>query len=304
MIAMPKSSAKTQKLNSTHTKSTHKQPTPFFSIIIPTLNEEKYLPLLLQDLVDQTYQDFEIIVVDGKSNDQTTAEAKNFSKSLNISIHISPQTGVANQRNLGIKHSKGKWILFMDADNRLPIYFLDGIRYQIAKNPKVDVFTCFISPDSSSPPAQVISRSINSLILFNELRGSAFALGAMIGVKNSLAKNRNFDTSMSINEDMEFVRKIIDDGYNFQVFRDPTYVYSLRRLRKEGVLKMVAIESKLLLNNLSGGNNNSNFGYVMMGGDYYTVEDSQSRTHRLKKLTKTQLNKLTNYVQNTFNRYF
>jgi len=295
MTTMPKSPAKTQ---------IDKKPTPFFSIVIPTLNEEKYLPLLLQDLADQSYSQIEVLVVDGQSEDKTIHKANSYSKLLNIKVLACSQKNVASQRNLGIKQAKGEWIIFMDADNRLPTYFLDGIRYQIAKNPKVECFTCFISPDSSSPPAQVISRSINSLIMFYDLRGSAFALGAMIGVRKSIAKSRTFDTSVSINEDMDFVRKIIADGHNFQVFKDPTYVYSLRRLRKEGVLKMVAIESKLLLNSLSGGDVTSNFGYVMMGGGYYVVDDNQSRTHRLKRLTKTQFNKLSSYVQNTFNRYF
>ena len=47
----------------------------FFSIIIPALNEAKYLPHLLDDLSDQTFQDFEVIIVDGNSNDQTVAKA-------------------------------------------------------------------------------------------------------------------------------------------------------------------------------------------------------------------------------------
>ncbi|MFH1244651.1 MAG: glycosyltransferase, partial [bacterium] len=51
---------------------------PFFSLIIPALNEAKYLPLLLDDLSKQTFLDFEVIVVDGNSDDQTVAKAKSF----------------------------------------------------------------------------------------------------------------------------------------------------------------------------------------------------------------------------------
>jgi len=49
---------------------------PFFSIIIPCLNEEKSLPLLLKDLAGQTLQDFEVIVVDGQSQDKTVVKAE------------------------------------------------------------------------------------------------------------------------------------------------------------------------------------------------------------------------------------
>ena len=51
-----------------------KKTEPFFSIIIPTLNEEKYLPLLLSDLEHQLFTDFEVIVVDGKSADKTVTK--------------------------------------------------------------------------------------------------------------------------------------------------------------------------------------------------------------------------------------
>jgi len=53
---------------------------PFFSIVIPTLNEEKYLPNLLNDLTKQKEKDFEIIVVDGKSEDRTIDIAIKYKK--------------------------------------------------------------------------------------------------------------------------------------------------------------------------------------------------------------------------------
>ena len=55
---------------------------PFFSIIIPSLNEEKYLPLLLEDLSQQTFKSFEVIIIDGKSEDKTIELAKTFNKKL------------------------------------------------------------------------------------------------------------------------------------------------------------------------------------------------------------------------------
>ena len=50
---------------------------PYFTIVIPTLNEEELLPLLLDDLSHQTYKNFEIYVVDGKSSDRTVEVAQN-----------------------------------------------------------------------------------------------------------------------------------------------------------------------------------------------------------------------------------
>ena len=57
---------------------------PFFSIVIPTLNEEDYLPNLLGDLTKQTKKDFEVIIADGYSKDETKQVVKAFKKKLQI----------------------------------------------------------------------------------------------------------------------------------------------------------------------------------------------------------------------------
>jgi len=62
---------------------------PFFSIIIPALNEEKYLPHLLDDLTKQTFRDFEVILVDGNSSDATVAKA-NLLPNLFLTSQFSP----------------------------------------------------------------------------------------------------------------------------------------------------------------------------------------------------------------------
>jgi len=69
---------------------------PYFSIIIPTLNEERYLPKLLEDLLNQTEKNFEVIVVDGKSTDKTIDVCKHFMKNIPSKIIISNKRNVAN----------------------------------------------------------------------------------------------------------------------------------------------------------------------------------------------------------------
>lgn len=120
------------------------QQKPFFSIVIPTLNEAQYLPHLLSDLADQTYTNFEIIHVDAHSDDSTTTESEKFNKTLVIKTTQSDIKNVSHQRNLDIELAKGDWIIFMDADNRLPKYFLDGIRYRLAQKPSTDIFTTWV----------------------------------------------------------------------------------------------------------------------------------------------------------------
>jgi len=74
---------------------------PFFSIIIPCLNEEKYLPKLLEDLSNQTLQDFEVIVIDGNSEDKTIQLIEKYKDIFStFKIIISKIRNVSVQRKL------------------------------------------------------------------------------------------------------------------------------------------------------------------------------------------------------------
>ena len=93
---------------------------PLFSIIIPTLNEELFLPTLLVSLTEQSFGDFEVIVIDGSSADKTVAIASSFEKKLpRLEIIVSKIAGLPLQRNLGAKAARGSYFIFVDADSVL-----------------------------------------------------------------------------------------------------------------------------------------------------------------------------------------
>ena len=213
-----------------------------FSIIIPALNEEKFLPLLLQDFTEQTFKQFEIVVVDGKSQDQTVAKAESFNKSLKIKILTAAKKGVSHQRNLGIKQATGKWIIFMDADNRIKPYFLQGLNYQLEKSPEIDFFTCLMAVDTYPLKHRPIIKSLNLTIEILALfaNGTSGVMGAMIGVKNSVCQKFKFNENVHYGEDFDFVQNISRQGYQFGCFKDPTYYTSLRRLEKDGLIQVTS----------------------------------------------------------------
>lgn len=95
------------------------------SIIIPCLNEEHYIGKLLDSLVVQTFRNFEVIVVDGKSEDKTKDVVLRFSKTLpHLSFVESSKRQVSFQRNLGAKHARYERLLFLDADIQVKPDFL------------------------------------------------------------------------------------------------------------------------------------------------------------------------------------
>lgn len=88
---------------------------PLLSVIIPTFNSAKYLSEALQSVFSQTFEDFEVIVVDDGSTDNTADIVKEYGNSLRY-IRQKNQ-GPSAARNLGIRRAEGKYIAFLDADD-------------------------------------------------------------------------------------------------------------------------------------------------------------------------------------------
>lgn len=91
---------------------------PLFSIIIPTYNRAKKLDRALRSVTDQTYSDFEVIVSDDGSTDNTKTVVDSYSKIIDIKyIWGENWGGPAKPRNRALKIAKGRWICFLDSDD-------------------------------------------------------------------------------------------------------------------------------------------------------------------------------------------
>ena len=94
------------------------------SIIIPTYNEEEYLPLLLKSIKQQDFRDYEIIVADANSKDNTVKIAEEYGC-------IVVEGGMpAVGRNNGAKVAKGEYLLFLDSDLKLTEDYLAKVIYE------------------------------------------------------------------------------------------------------------------------------------------------------------------------------
>lgn len=212
---------------------------PFFSIIIPALNEAKYLPHLLEDLASQTYLDFEVIVVDGHSIDDTVRLAQGYASQLpDLQIIYSKRRHVCTQRNLGADHAKADWLIFMDADNRLPPYFLQGIKYRL-ESESVDIATCWLQSDRSTPKDKSLALALN---IATDLMTRAHKVGPMealfIVTQPVFQAVGGFDETINLSEGIAFLKQAHALNYKFTIFKDPVYTYSFRRLRKYGALNL------------------------------------------------------------------
>lgn len=94
---------------------------PMFSIIIPTLNVAAVLPACLDSIARQTCGDFELVLVDGGSTDETLDIANIFAPNLGerLIIHRDTDQGVYDAMNRGVDLATGTWLLFLGADDSL-----------------------------------------------------------------------------------------------------------------------------------------------------------------------------------------
>jgi glycosyltransferase involved in cell wall biosynthesis len=90
---------------------------PKVSIIMPVYNAEKFIKTAIESILNQTFQDFELIMIDDHSTDYTIELIRQVNSEKLIIIQTPQNSGAAISRNLGIKSAKGEYIAFMDADD-------------------------------------------------------------------------------------------------------------------------------------------------------------------------------------------
>lgn len=106
---------------------------PKFSVIVPVYNSEKYLKKCLDSIMGQTYKDFEVIVV----NDGSTDNSSNIIKKYNVKLINQDNSGVSVARNNGIKNSKGEYFIFVDSDDYIEKDLLKKINESLDNNPDI-----------------------------------------------------------------------------------------------------------------------------------------------------------------------
>lgn len=104
------------------------------SVIIPTYNAEKYISRCIESVLEQTYKNFEIIIIDDKSTDDTANILKKYERLDNVTIITNKKnSGVSFSRNRGLKLSKGEFITFVDSDDFLPNFAFEYLANIILK---------------------------------------------------------------------------------------------------------------------------------------------------------------------------
>ncbi|MEK7606772.1 MAG: glycosyltransferase [Patescibacteria group bacterium] len=209
------------------------------SIIIPTLNEERFLPLLLESLQRQTRRDFEVIVADAGSKDRTR------DITLNFGCTITEGGTPARGRNCGARVAKGEWVVFLDADVILPHDFLDRAMNEMERR-RLDIASPFIAPLNGRRIDKIFFGFYN---WYSVITRPVYphAPGFCIFVRRTLHEALDgFDEATLLAEDHDYVLKASRLG-RFGLLRRIRVPVSMRRFEKDGhvniALKYVAAEA-------------------------------------------------------------
>lgn len=217
---------------------------PFISIIIPTLNEEDYIPKLLNDLRLQKKKNFEVIVVDAISEDKTVREVEKFKKKLDMSLIKVKKRDVVYQKNYGAQKAKGEYLVFIDADSRISQF----LTWNLEKEIKKSMFMMYLpamTPQGGTSSDRFLFKIANFVIEVSQTWPKPFiSIGMMIFNRkffNHLGGYKIASKGMGnmSSEDHDIVLRGIKTGVKAKFLKNVKVRFSLRRMKTEGRFNVI-----------------------------------------------------------------
>jgi len=183
---------------------------PTFSIITVVLNGENIIRTTLDSIANQTYKNFELIVIDGGSTDNTIEMVNCFQKNINLKYLTEKDDGIYDAMNKGIELSKGKWILFMNAGDCL--FDQDTLQYLASSIKSTDHIIYGDNKVIYSSKKQKVRKAGQYKDLW---KGSQFCHQSSI-IKSDIHKRIKFNTSYRLAADFDFFYQCNKDNLTFR----------------------------------------------------------------------------------------
>lgn len=179
------------------------------SVIIPTYNREKTILRALQSVLDQTYTNIEVLVIDDGSTDSTAEIVNSISDERVRYIVLAENGGPSNARNVGVQMASGEWIAFQDSDD---CWHKDKLEVQMAyakEHPEYSMIYCMYNMNFKDGRTIIVPSQPLPEVMEGEMLNTLFVRN-VIGAPTVLIKKKDFltvggfDTSYKALEDWEF----------------------------------------------------------------------------------------------------
>jgi len=208
------------------------------SIIIPIYNKSKYLRTILRQLKDQTFSDFECLLIDDGSSDGSETICDEFAAadSRFKVFHIS-NAGVSHARNVGLDNAQGEYITFIDSDDEIFPNYLENLHNCIIKsNADIIISGHLKFWDQKDDTISIKHPNITGLVKLQDLIGDFASVQKMNGLfgycwskafKKNIVQSIRFDETLRLAEDFDFCLHTYEEAQS--IYFDNQCLYRYRQ---------------------------------------------------------------------------
>jgi glycosyltransferase involved in cell wall biosynthesis len=205
-----------------------------YSVIVPVYNRPDEISELLNSLTQQSFSDFEVLIIEDGSEIKCNEIVDQFSNSLDIEYYYKENSGQGFSRNYGFERAKGEYYVVFDSDCIIPSHYFETVNRVLSSN-NID---CWGGPDrahpSFTPVQKAISYSMTSPLTTGGIRGNKLHIGKFhprsfnMGISKEVYQRTGGYRITRMGEDIEFSLRIIKAGFTTALIPE-AYVYHKRR---------------------------------------------------------------------------
>jgi glycosyltransferase involved in cell wall biosynthesis len=178
---------------------------PKFTIITPTYNRQDLVQTTIQSILDQTFKDWELIIVDDGSTDNTEQAIQRFLKNDRIKYIKKANSGQADSLNVGVSHASGEFITFLDSDDQAYSNWLEVIN----KNIKEDTSVVCVGAKRKLLDGTMINEDLVNMKFYGETVRIKVTCGSLILKKDIFIEIGGYDSEMRSNIQTDLAYRLL-----------------------------------------------------------------------------------------------
>lgn len=205
-----------------------------YSVVIPVFNRPNEVRELLNSLTNQSFKNFEVLIIEDGSSITCKGVVKDFGDQLNISYFFKDNSGQGFSRNYGFERAKGDYFIVFDSDCIIPPHYFQSVDNFLASNP-IDAFGGpDAAHDSFNAMQKAISYAMTSPFTTGGIRGNKKHVGTFhprsfnMGISRQVFEQTQGYKLTRMGEDIEFSIRVINNGFKTGLIQD-AFVYHKRR---------------------------------------------------------------------------
>lgn len=193
------------------------------SVILPCYNHGEYIHEAIESILGQTYQNFEIIIVDDGSDDEKTLSLLKEINIRNTTVYYKENGDVASARNYGVKRSSGEFILTLDSDDKFAPTFIEKAVQVLNSQPETGMVTCYVKRfgENETSTNQFTGGEVKDFLVNNN------AVSCLMFRYECWTDAGGYDEHIAGYEDWEFAINVTKKGWS--VYSIPEHLFYYRK---------------------------------------------------------------------------